>query len=97
MEKYNDQASKDYFRSTNYRGTAAFEPLFLKRSRIQFLERAGFERVKKSYKCSNCLNNEHTINTCTSNCKCFKFRYAVPILSSKMVNGSLSPLNRLCS
>ena len=28
MEKYNDQASKDYIRSTNHRGTAALEQLF---------------------------------------------------------------------
>ena len=33
------------------------------------LEGAGYQRFKKSYKCSNCLNNGHTIKTCTSKCK----------------------------
>ena len=36
MEKYNDRASRDYFRSTNHRGTAALQQLFLKKNRIQY-------------------------------------------------------------
>ena len=31
MEKYNDRASKDYFRSTNHRGIDALKQLFLKK------------------------------------------------------------------
>jgi hypothetical protein len=69
MEKYNDRCSKDYFRSTNHHGTDALEQLFLKRSRIQFLEGVGCERIKKSYKCRNCLLHGHTIKTCTAKCK----------------------------
>ena len=68
MEKYNDRASKDYFRSTNHRGVAALKQLFLKKHRIQYLEAAGYMRVKTSYTCSNCGNIGHTIKTCTSNC-----------------------------
>lgn len=37
MEKYNDKASKAYFRSTNPQGIDALEQLFLKQSRVQFL------------------------------------------------------------
>ena len=48
MEKYTDIAAKDYFRSPNHRGIAALEKLFLKKLRVQFLEAAGCERVKKS-------------------------------------------------
>ena len=66
MKKYNDIASKDYFRSSNHRGIAALEQLFLKKQRIQFLEPAGCERVKKSVTCSNCQGQGHTIKTCTN-------------------------------
>jgi len=48
MEKYNDRASKDYFRSTNHRGVAALKQLFLKKKRIQYLEAGGYVRVKNS-------------------------------------------------
>ena len=48
MEKYNDITSKDYFRSSNHRGIAALKRLFLKKQRVQFLEAAGCERVKKT-------------------------------------------------
>ena len=41
MEKYNDRASKDYFRSTNHRGIAALKQLFLKKNRIQYPKAAG--------------------------------------------------------
>lgn len=69
MEKYNDRASKDYFRSTNHKGVDALKQLFQKKNRIQFLEATGCERVKLTYKCSNCSEPGHTIKTCTSKCK----------------------------
>ena len=69
LEKYNDRASKDFFRSTNHKGVDALKQLFLKKNRIQFLEGAGYERVKNSYKCSNCSNKGHNMKTCTSPCK----------------------------
>ena len=47
MEKYNDKASKDYFRPTNHHGASALEQLFLKQNRVQRLSRIGCERVKK--------------------------------------------------
>ena len=65
MEKYNDFASKDYFRSSNYRGITVLEHLFLKKQRVQFLEAAGCERVTKSNKCTNCQDHGHTIKTCS--------------------------------
>ena len=68
MEMYNDRASRDYFRSTNHKGVDTLKQLFLKKNRIQFLEAAGYERVKNSYKCRNCSNLGHTIKTCTSKC-----------------------------
>lgn len=66
LEKYNDRASKDFFRSTNHKGVDALKQLFLKKNRIQFLEAAGYERVKNTYECSNCSNEGHNIKTCTS-------------------------------
>lgn len=49
MEKHNDVASKNYFRSSNHRGISALRQLLLKKYRIQFLEAAGYERVKQNY------------------------------------------------
>ena len=69
LEKYNNRASKDFFRSTNHKGVDALKQLFLKKNRIQFLEAAGYERVKNTYKCNNCSNKGHNIKTCTSSCK----------------------------
>ena len=45
LEKYNNRASKDFFRSTIHKGVDALKQLFLKKNRIQFLEAAGYERV----------------------------------------------------
>lgn len=69
LEKYNDRASKDFFRSTNHKGVDALQQLFLKKNRIQFLEAAGYERVKNTYECRNCSKEGHNIKTCTSPCK----------------------------
>ena len=69
MEKYNDKASKDYFRSTNHHGASALEQLFLKQNRVQHLSRIGCERVEKGYNCSNCSVVGHTIKTCMAKCR----------------------------
>ena len=69
MEKYNDITSKNFFRSSNHRGVSALEQIFLKKSRVQYLEQAGCARVKNKYTCSNCNNTGHTIKTCTTKCK----------------------------
>lgn len=69
MEKYNDISSKHYFRSSNHRGISALKQILLKKNRIQLLEAAGMERIKKSYKCGNCEGLGHTIKTCSANCK----------------------------
>ena len=53
MEKYNNTASKDYFRSSNHRGVPTLKQLFLKKHRMQLLEAAGLERVKESYNCGH--------------------------------------------
>ena len=68
IEKYNDVASKNYFRSSNHREISALKQL-LKKYRVQFLEAAGFERVKQSYQCSNCSSQGHTIKSCTKQSK----------------------------
>ena len=68
MEKYNDTSSKHYFRSSNHKGIESLKQMFLKKNRIQFLEAAGYERVKNGYKCRNCKNNGHTIKTCSAKC-----------------------------
>lgn len=36
VEKYNDRASKDYFRSTKHRGISELRQLFLKKNRVQY-------------------------------------------------------------
>ena len=69
LEKYNDRASKDFVRSTNHEGIHALKQLFLKKNRIQFLEAAGYERVKNNYECSNCSIQSHSIKTCITPCK----------------------------
>ena len=69
MEKYNDVTSKNFFRSSNHRCVSALEQIFLKKSRLQYLEEAGCARAKKKYTCSNCDNIGHTIKTCTVECK----------------------------
>ena len=45
LEKYNNRASKDFFRSTIHKGVDALKQLLLKKNRIQFLEAAGYERI----------------------------------------------------
>ena len=75
MEKYNDTASKDYFRSSNHWRISALKQLLLKKQRMQLLEASGQERLKKSYKCGNCESTGHTIKT--SSAKCTKCQFAV--------------------
>ena len=73
MEKYNDIASKDYFRSSNHQGVSAIKQIFLKKQRVQHFESSGCQRVKENHHCGNCLATGHTIKTCTANCeKCGK-------------------------
>lgn len=68
MEKYNVRASKNYFRSTNHKGTSALEQLLVKKHRVQFIEAAGCERVKRAYKCSNFSGTGHSLKTCSAEC-----------------------------
>ena len=68
LEKYNDQVSKDYFRSTNHKGSEALHQLMMKKQRIFQLQVMGAERVKKSYQCSNCKETGHCIKKCTAKC-----------------------------
>ena len=68
MEKY-DITSKIFFRSSNHRGVSALEQIFLKKSRVQYLEQVGCARVKKIFTCSNCKTEGHTMKTCTNKCK----------------------------
>ena len=68
LEKYNDQSSKDYFRSTNHRPQEALNQLLLKKSRIQYFEAKGAARVRGSYCCSNCGEMGHSIKKCTNKC-----------------------------
>lgn len=85
MERFNDTASKHYFRSSNHKGISALKQLLLKKNRINFLEAAGLERVKKSYKCENCESLVHTIKTCSA--KCTKCQSAVSCAHLSKSNG----------
>ena len=73
LEKYNDQSSKDYFRSTNHKNLEALRQMMLKKNRVQLLETIGAERIKRCFTCSNCGVNGHTIKTCVSECRNCKF------------------------
>ena len=64
------RSSKDYFRSTlSHKGNDALKQIMLKKQRVQLLEAMGCERVRRSCKCKNCLETEHSIKTCTNECK----------------------------
>ncbi len=67
LEKYNDQASKDYFRSTNHRGSEAMKQMLLKKLRIHSLEVQGAERIRKNYHCKNCNELGHSIKNAPKN------------------------------
>ena len=69
MDKYNNVTSNNYFRFYNHRGITALWQLLQKKYQIQFLEAAGYERVKQRHHCSNCSSSGHTIKTCTRQCK----------------------------
>ena len=73
LEKYNDQSSRDYFRSTNHKNLEALRQMMLKKNRMQLLETIGAVRMKKSYLCSNCGKGGHTIKTCSNECVICKF------------------------
>ena len=68
LEKYNDQCSRDYFRSTNHKSLEALRQMMLKKNRMQLLDAMGAGRLKRSYLCSNCHENRHTIKTCVAKC-----------------------------
>ena len=73
LEKYNDQSSRDYFRSTNHRNLESLRQMLLKKNRVQLLEAMGAECAKKSYLCSNCNISGHSIKTCTAECNICSF------------------------
>ena len=43
LDKYNDQCSKDYFRSTNHRNMEALRQMLLKKNSMQYLKIMGIE------------------------------------------------------
>ena len=68
LEKYNDECSKDFFRSTYHRDLEALKQMMLKQNRIEFLEVKGAKRMKDAYHCRNCNAIGHSIKTCTDKC-----------------------------
>ena len=67
MEKYNDVASNDYFRSSNHK-RGAFEQMLLKKCQMQHFEAIGCVRPVREYRCENCRGLQHSIKTCTKPC-----------------------------
>ena len=61
--------SNNYFRFSNHRGITALWQLLQRKYQIQFLEAAGYERMKQSHHCSKCSISGHSIKTCTKQCK----------------------------
>ena len=89
MEKYNDIASKDYFRSSNHQGVSAIKQIFLKKQRVQHFESSGCQRIKQDHHCGNCSATGHTIKTCTANCRmCHTKTFCAHLVK---VNGKWEP------
>ena len=71
LEKYNDQCSKDYFRSTNHKGVEALRQMMLKKNRMQLMQVSYIDRTRRKYICSNCSGVGHSVKTCVKKCsKC---------------------------
>ena len=68
LEKYNDQCSKDYFRSSNHRNIEALRQMLLKKTRMQLLETMGVARMKNTYSCQNCNMTGHSSKSCINPC-----------------------------
>ena len=69
LEKYNDQMTKDYFRSSSHRGQECLIQIMQKQNRIEHLEHSGVQRSKRfSVSCSNCGKQGHNRLTCTEPC-----------------------------
>ena len=60
LEEYNDQESRDFFRSTNHKGEV--------KNRVQYLQALEAEQIIKNCFCSNCSTQGRSIKKCTNMC-----------------------------
>ena len=65
LEKFNDNVTKVYFRSTNHKGTTALAQVLEKHNRLDFLKDSGAQPSKHhKISCSSCGNDGHNRLTC---------------------------------
>ena len=79
LEKLNQIQTKDFFRSTNYRGSEALVMLLQKNNKLHQLEDEGCRHEKIVHKCGNCSEVGHNLKTCTKPCnKCSFHTFCSP-------------------
>ena len=89
LEKYNDVMTKQYFRSSNHRGTEALRQIMQKQNRIDYLKDKQVQPARRfTIKCSNCDQVGHNKSTCMAACKkcnVSRFRLHLVTVDSKRV------------
>ena len=65
LEKYNDQTTNDYFRSSSHKGEECLTQILQKQNRMEYLEHIGARRKKRhKVTCSKCGCKGHNKTTC---------------------------------
>ena len=65
LEKFNDNVTKVYFRSTNHKGTKALAQVLEKQNRLEYLKDGGAQAPKHhEVTCSCCGDKGHNRLTC---------------------------------
>ena len=65
LEKYNDQVTRDYFRSSSHKGQECLTQILQKQNHMEYLEHIGARRKKKhEVTCSKCGHKGHNKTSC---------------------------------
>ena len=65
LEKYNDQMTRDYFRSSSHKGLECLTQILQKQNCMEYLENIGARRSKRhQVTCSKCGRKGHNKTTC---------------------------------
>jgi len=65
LEKFNDEITKAYFKSTNHHTKRALDQIMRKFNRLENLAGEQCQRTKQLHTCSNCKEGGHNSKTCT--------------------------------
>jgi len=65
LEKFNDEITKAYFKSTNHHAKGALDQIMRKFNRLENLADEQCQRTKQLHTCSNCKEVGHNSKTCT--------------------------------